>query len=107
MNRHTLRFVIILAVVSITGIMLTQIFWVRKAFDLKEKQFNHNVYIALRRVVQRIMEYNQIQGSTIEVNQLSPDYFMVMVNDQVDANVLESFLKEELINRNISADFEY
>lgn len=107
MNRYTLRFIIILAAISIIGILLTQIFWVRKAFDLKEKQFSHNVNIALRRVVERILKYNQIQGSAIEVHQLSPDYFMVMVNNEINADILEPFLREELINRSITADFEY
>lgn len=41
------------------------------------------------------------------VKQLSGNYFIVNVNDVIDANVLEYYLKEELSKRNITADFEY
>lgn len=56
MSRLTLRIVIILAALSIAGITATQIYWVRKAFDLKENQFNRDVTAALTNVATKILE---------------------------------------------------
>ena len=54
MSRLTLRIVIILAAISIVGITITQIYWVQKAFDLKENQFNHDVVASLTNVANKI-----------------------------------------------------
>ena len=36
MKNSTIRFVVLLAALCIVGITITQIYWVRRAFDLKE-----------------------------------------------------------------------
>lgn len=99
---------VILAVISIVGISITQYFWVKKAFDLHEKEFNHNVNIALKIVAEDLLKYNNTTTPRVNpVNQLSENYFAVMVNDVIDANLLEDLLKSELEKRNLKIDFEY
>ena len=55
MTRRVIRTVIALATLSIAGIVLIQIFWMQKAFDLKEREFSDRVNIALRSVAKEIM----------------------------------------------------
>ncbi len=108
MSRHTLRIVIILAVISITGITVTQIYWVRKAFDIRENQFYRDVNSALNTVAKNIYEINQASvPSTNPVEQVSTNYFIVHVNGPINASVLEFLLVTEFKNRNVKADFEY
>ncbi len=108
MNRNTIRLVVILAAVSIIGIVSTQIFWVRRAFDINEDRFNETVSIALSAVAQRLFDYNrQTIPSQNPVKQLTDNYFVVRVNDVIDANLLEYFLKDEFRKRHLQTEFEY
>ena len=108
MKRETLRFVLILAIISIAGIISIQIYWFSRAFDIRDKQFNQTVNITLRSVVDQILTYN---GSTVHqaipVEQLSSNYFVAMVNGDIDANLLETLLINEFKARNMMVDFEY
>lgn len=108
MKRKTLQYVLALAIISVAGIISIQIYWFSKAFDIREKQFNQTVNITLRSVVDQILTYN---GSTIPqvnpVEQLSSNYFVVMVNGEIDANLLETLLINEFKARDLYVDFEY
>ena len=108
MSRLTLRIIIILAAISIAGITATQIYWVRKAFDLKENQFNRDVTTALTQVSSKILEITKTPPpANNPVNQLTTNYFVVLVNSPIDNNLLEFLLQTEFEKRNITADFEY
>ncbi|MEQ1587165.1 MAG: HAMP domain-containing sensor histidine kinase [Cyclobacteriaceae bacterium] len=108
MSRLTLRIVIILAAVSIAGITATQIYWVRKAFDLRENQFNRDVTSALTSVATKILEISKTPSpANNPVTQLSTNYFVVLVNGPIDNNLLEFLLLTEFEKRHIKADFEY
>jgi len=107
-KRETLRYILILAIISVAGIISIQIYWFSRAFDIREKQFNQTVNIALRNVVDQILTYN---GSPVHqinpIEQLSSNYFVVMVNDEIDANLLETLLINEFKAHGLDADFEY
>ncbi|MBI1769125.1 MAG: HAMP domain-containing histidine kinase [Bacteroidetes bacterium] len=108
MSRNTLRIIIVLAAVSILGITLTQVYWVRKAFDLREKQFNRDVQTSLDAVANRIFEINKTPVPTNSpVDQLSTNYFVVLVNGPVNSSVLGVLISSEFEKRKITADYEY
>jgi len=107
-SRNTLRIIILLAALSIAGITVTQIYWVRKAFDLKENQFNRDVQSALRSVADRIYEINKTQSpANSPVEQLSTNYFVVLINGPVNSSVLGFLISSEFEKRNISTDYEF
>lgn len=100
--------VIVLAVLSIAGITLTQVYWVRRAFNLRENQFNRDVGTALRHVAEKIFEINKTPSSANNpVYQAASNYFTVSINSPIDANLLEFLLVTEFERRNVTADFEY
>ena len=102
MSRFTLRIVIALAALSIAGITFTQIYWVRKAFDLKENQFNSDVNLALENVATRIFDYNKTPSpANSPITQVSTNYFVVLVNGPIDSNLLGLLIKNEFDKRNI------
>jgi len=107
MHRQAIRIVVLLATLSITGIILTQIFWVRKAFDLKDKQFNDRVNIALQHVALEIKKLNKDSSAVLPVKQPASNYFVVPMNDTLHPYLLESLLKKEFEEKNIDVDFEY
>ncbi|MCX8492166.1 MAG: HAMP domain-containing sensor histidine kinase [Cyclobacteriaceae bacterium] len=108
MSRLTLRIVIGLAALSIVGITATQIYWVRKAFDLKENQFNADVNLALENVATRIYDINKtpMPGNSL-VDQESSNYFTVFINGPIDSNLLGFLLKNEFDKRKITADYQF
>ncbi|HOX82072.1 MAG TPA: HAMP domain-containing sensor histidine kinase [Chryseolinea sp.] len=108
MKNSTIRLVVILAAISIVGITITQIYWVKRAFNLKEDEFERNVNTALYNVAQQVFEINKSPSPAVNpVKQLSTNYFVVMVNNEVNPNTLEFLLQTEFKRRNIIADFEY
>lgn len=108
MKSSTIRFIVILGALCIIGITITQLYWVRRAFDLKEAEFERTVNAALFNVAYQIFDINNTPSPTANpVKQVSTNYFIVMVNGDVDARLLEFLLKSEFEKRNIKVDFEY
>ena len=108
MKSSSIRFIVILAALSITGIVITQWYWMRRAFDLKEAEFERTVNAALFNVANQLFEINKTPSPAVNpVKQLSTNYFVVQVNGEVDAGLLEVLLRSEFEKRNIAADFEY
>ncbi len=90
------------------GITVTQVYWVRKAFDLRENQFNRDVQTSLNAVATRIFEINKTPVPTNSpVEQLSTNYFVVLVNGPVNSSVLGILISSEFEKRNIKADYEF
>ncbi len=108
MNSSTIRLIVVLATLCIVGITITQVYWVKRAFDLKEAEFERQVNTALINVAQQIFSMsNTPSPANNPVRQLSTNYFVVMVNGEIDGNLLEFLLRTEFEKRNIKADFEY
>ena len=85
MKSSTIRFIVILGALCIIGITITQIYWVRRAFDLKEAEFERTVNTALYNVAQQIFEISKTPPPAINpVKQVSTNYFIVMVNSEID-----------------------
>ncbi len=108
MKRSTFRVVIILAAIAIVGIGIIQIYWFRQAFNAEKDQFNRDVTSALHQVANRFFELNQAAiPSSNPIKQISANYYAVMINNEIDANLLEYLLREEFEKRDVLVDFEY
>ncbi|MEL6535171.1 MAG: HAMP domain-containing sensor histidine kinase [Bacteroidota bacterium] len=108
MSRNTIRWVTVLGLLSIVALLTTQAFWLVRALTLREKEFSQSVHMALKETAQEIRLFNGTEGPLIDpVDQLSDNYYIVMVNDVIDANVLEHYLTLNLQERNVQEDFEY
>lgn len=108
MNRKTIRIIIFLATLSLIGIVTTQIFWVREAYNLQEKQFNERVRMALNNVTNELLSINKDEAELFNpVKQVTSNYYVTLINDTVNPYLLENLLKNEFTERNIKIDFEY
>lgn len=108
MNTKTIRIIIVFAIVSLVGMITTQIFWVKNAYNLEEKQFNDRVHLALTNVTRELLKINKDESVLMNpVKQVSSNYFTTIINDTVHPYLLETLLKKHFTNRNLSVDFEY
>lgn len=107
MQRRTIYLLIILAVFSLTGVVITQIYWVKEAYSLEERKFNDRVVIAMSAVVDRIQEANRDSALVEPVNQVSSAFYVANINDTLHPYYLETLLREEFENLNLNEEFEY
>ncbi len=108
MNKRTITVLLIFAMFSIFGIISIQIYWVERAFDANRKQNEQKIQVALQNIAEKIANYSKTTlPSQSPINQISSDYYTVSVNCEIDAAILEYFLKNEFSKRNIQTDFEY
>lgn len=108
MKNRTIRLIVLLGALSIAGITLTQLYWVKRAFDLKEDEFERTVTASLYNVAQQIYKINETPAPAVNpVKQVSTNYFVVMVNSELDASLVEYLVRTEFEKRNLIVDFEY
>lgn len=107
MNRNTIRLLVLLGTLSISGIIAVQAYWVKRAFDLKEQQFRQTVMISLRSVANRISTIYKLSKFDNPVTQLSSDYYVSNLRVPLDADILEHYLKEEFKKQNLNTPFEF
>ena len=114
MKRNSIGFVIIMATISVVGILLIQFFFLKNSYDLNEKQFHQLTTSALRSVASEINEYNaKLYHKVVKANeagqveQISNNYYVVNVNDVIDPNLLEHFLETEFKKRNLNLTYEF
>lgn len=97
-----------MAALCIIGISVTQIYWVRRAFDLKQEALHREINTALFNVAHQIFKINKLTPPDHNpVRQHATNYFVVTMNSEVDVKLLEFLLKSEFQKRNIHFDFEY
>lgn len=108
MNRKTIRLIIFFAAFTVIGVFSFQMFWVNKAFDLQEKQFNERVHVALSNVVREVQRLNNDSSAIYEpIKQITSNYYLASTNDTLHPYLLENLLKNEFQARNLDTDFEY
>ena len=108
MKNRTVRNVAILGSIAIVGVISVQIYWINQALNLQQKQFQESVFISLKRVAERISEYNKMDFPVKNpVKQISSDYYIVNIREAIDANILKLYLNKEFHKSNIQTDYEY
>lgn len=122
MNARSIRILVLLAIVSVVGIVISQIYWLDKAFQVQEtqlglrneqgladeKRFNDRVVIALSNVADDILTITDDPAELFQaVKQVKPNYYTVAINDTLHPYLLQSLLTSEFQLRNIQEDFEY
>jgi two-component system phosphate regulon sensor histidine kinase PhoR len=99
MNNRFLGKIILGGTVVLVGLFVVQLYWFKKAFDAEEKQFDHTVQIALKRVGDSVAPESRVQ-------QLASNFFFVATGSSLDSRQLEGLLNEELSIRNVTLDYE-
>src|SRR4051812_18274967 len=94
---NRLNIVLVLGVIAIVGILVVQILWMKQAWNVEGKKFSEKVHISLVGTLKRLYSYdNQVFPLKNPINKISNDYYIVNVNNDFEAEVLEYCLKTEL-----------
>ena len=102
MNRSTIRFVIGLSVMLLIGLVSTQIYWVRNAYQLQESQINYDITQALKRVAQQILLANSDSTQLYDpIEQVTPNLFKVRIRETIQPYYLETLLANEFKKRKL------
>ncbi len=108
MKHNQVRYVILFGTIAIIAIFTVQVYWLLKAWNMNEKQLNESISITLNHVAHKIFVYNQtVLPNEHPVNQLSSNYFVVNINSEIDANILEYYLKSDFARVGLDVDYEY
>lgn len=108
MTNRTIWRIVFFGALSIIGIMSFQIYWFQRTWTFKDEEFQQRVHIALINVAREIAKYNKSELPTYDlVKKLSSNYYVVNVNDAIDAAGLEYYLRKELEAMSLTTDFEY
>ena len=108
MRGNTIRWVVLMAALSILGIVVTQIYWVSTAWNLKDQQFKHRADLALNDVVERVVEISNDSTLLVKpVSQVANNQYKIELNERIALPILEALLISSLDEYNIHTDFEY
>ena len=108
MKPNKFNLIILLGLLATVGILVAQLLWTRQAFTLEEKKFSQKAQIALLEVVKQL--YN---GTNHEIpienpiKKIANDYYVVNIENDFEAQLLEFYLKKEFKKVNLMTDFEY
>jgi len=107
MKRKNLRRVILFGSMVMMGLLVVQGFWIKRAFDIEERQFNHTVQVALKNIADSIVaENSNAKPQETHIKQLSSKFFYAELNSVINPQILDSLLKKELGIRKIQAAYE-
>ena len=107
MNNQTIIKVVILGTIAIIGIIAIQAYLLVNTWNAEEKEFEDNVIIALQNVGDRFEKMGSLPPAYDLINQVSSNYFVVNINDNIRPEDLEYFLRTELERIGLREDFEY
>ncbi len=107
MKDSTIRRVIVLGALAILGVLAVQSYWVLRTWNLQEQEFNDKVQIALLNVAKDLEKIGSQLPSQGLISQISTNYYVVNINDIINANTLEFYLRNQLEAIGLAEDFEY
>lgn len=96
----------LLGVFTIVCIIMVQVTWLITSMNSESRKFNHSVHVALFEVFKKLSGSAQVPVEN-PVRKISEDFYVVDLNSDVTADVLEFYLINELSKLNIRTDFEY
>ena len=96
-----------LGAAAVGSIVLVQAYWMVHTWNAEGQKLNQRIFVALRNVSESLAEYNGTPPADQPVQQLANDYYVVRVDDVIDANVLEYYLRQELAASDVLTVFEY
>jgi two-component system phosphate regulon sensor histidine kinase PhoR len=99
MKRSHLRRIIVLGTILLICLFGVQIYWFNRAFDVAEKQFDHSVQVALKKVADSLTR-------DPEIIKLSSNFFLATTESIVDSKEIDSLVKKEFLLRSINIDYE-
>ena len=103
------QFTIILigAFLSLLGVVIMQVYWVQNAISLKEEQYNNSVRIAMKSVINSLLEIRNDRMIS-QINTEKPCFEeKTALNDIISLKTLDSLIKTETACMRVGNNYEY
>ena len=108
MSNRAVKNLLILGALAIMGIIFIQGYWVLNTWHLRDVGFDTSVLISLRKTAESIATFNNSRLPKQNIIQRrSSNTYVVNINDEIDAQVLEDYLIQNFEKYSLEADFEY
>ncbi len=107
MSRRKIRIIIILATLSLVGLITVQLLWLNKAYNSEEQEFNLAVKVALTHISRQLTANSKPATSVKPVKQVSSSFYLAEVNAPIKAQELDTLLKQEFARRQLTIPYEY
>jgi two-component system, OmpR family, phosphate regulon sensor histidine kinase PhoR len=107
MKRNVFLLIVVINSVALIGIFFTQIFWIREAYNLLNEQFTGTVRVALKGVVNQMLDYElKYEKKVFSLSSDSLSLFTPEAPD-INMNLLEFKINEEFRCMQVGKDFEF
>jgi two-component system, OmpR family, phosphate regulon sensor histidine kinase PhoR len=103
MNQKTIRRLVVLAVLALSGLMTVQIVWFKQAYDLQQRQFTEKANSALHFTA---AELNDAQNGDPSVVQTSGNTFRVQINACLNKDSLPVHLQRAFATYGTAGDYD-
>ena len=107
MNNQSIIRVVSFGALAIIGIIAIQAYLLINTWDEEEREFEERVTIALQKVAEQFEKMGSTPPAYDLINQVASNYYVVDINDDINASNLEFFLRKELEGVGLREDFEY
>jgi len=107
MKARVYRTLILAALIALTGLLVVQVYWFVKAYDIQEKQFDRTVNLTLRSVTDKLLRLSGERSvRIIPIKQTSSNTYYAEVGNIIEYQVLDSLVKSEFKKAEIFSPFE-
>ena len=103
MNHKTIRRLVVLAVLALSGLMTVQIVWFKQAYDLQQQQFSEKANSALNLTANQLSNAKNLTPSVI---QTSTNTFRVQVNACLNQDSLPLHLQRAFATYGTTGDYD-
>ncbi|MBK9014342.1 MAG: HAMP domain-containing histidine kinase [Saprospiraceae bacterium] len=107
MKNTAINRVVILGALAIIGIIAIQAYLLVNTWNAEEKDYQEKVTIALQNVAKEFEKLGSSPPAYNVINQVTSNYWVVNINDDINPKNLEHFLRLELESIGLREDFEY
>jgi two-component system phosphate regulon sensor histidine kinase PhoR len=107
MKKKAIVIIVVLTSISLLGIVLTQLYWVKNSMDLKEELFDNSVRIAIKSVSNQLMENKNDSVFQQYMYDLSCRKPKLDVTDVIIPKMLDSLLNGEFKSMSLDDNYFY
>ncbi len=107
MKKKFIKYIIVFTAVSLFGIVITQLFWVKESIGLKQQQFDNSVRLAVKSVLNEFQEQKSDSLFTEKIKKLTCRKQHLEISDYINPFELDSLLTAEMKCMGIGHDYYF
>jgi two-component system phosphate regulon sensor histidine kinase PhoR len=106
MKQKTINLIIFLTTLALTGLVCTQLLWIRRSLILGQEQYDHRANIALTDVIDELQRRNQLGFKALGESGKELDK-PISILDAIDTAFLKTMLVKYMDYHRLDKDFQY